>query len=116
MSEFVPRKTVIALDRITVVAASDHVFGDLDGEAVILHLSNGVYYGLNSVGTRVWNLIQSPISASQILEVLLAEYEVDAAVCEKELLDLLNGLSDRGLITIKRADHSLGDVPPAAEG
>jgi hypothetical protein len=88
----------IRLDRITIVALSDHVFGDLDGEAVILHLGTGVYYGLNSVGTRVWTLIQSPISASAIRDVLLAEYDVDAAVCEKELIALLNDLSDRGLI------------------
>ena len=88
----------IELDRITVVATSDHVFGDLDGEAVILHLGSGVYYGLNSVGTRVWNLIQSPISASDIRDVLLSEFEVEAGVCEKELIALLNDLSDRGLI------------------
>ena len=88
----------IGLDQISIVASSDHVFGDLDGEAVILHLGSGVYYGLNSVGTRVWTLIQSPISASEVREVLMAEYEVEAEVCEKELIALLNELSDRGLI------------------
>ena len=61
------------LDQITVVAVSDHVAGDLDGEAIILHLGTGIYYGLNSVGTRVWALIQAPISACEIREVLLAD-------------------------------------------
>lgn len=90
------------LDQIMVVASSDHVFGDLDGEAVILHLGTGVYYGLNSVGTRVWTLLQSPISASEIRKVLLEEYEVEAGVCEKELIALLNELSERGLIKMTR--------------
>ena len=96
----------IDLDQTTVVARSDHVFGDLDGEAIILHVGSGVYYGLNSVGTRVWNLIQSPISASQIRDVLLAEYEVDEETCRKELTALLNDLSERGLIEIRRTGTS----------
>jgi hypothetical protein len=90
----------LELNRMTVVATRDHVLGDLDGNALILHLTSGVCYGLNSVGSRVWNLIQTPVSASEIREVLLMEYDVAPEVCERELVVLLNELSARGLITI----------------
>jgi Coenzyme PQQ synthesis protein D (PqqD) len=97
---------VVELKRITVVANRDHVLGDLEGDAVILHLTSGVCYGLNAVGTRVWNLIQTPVSALEIRDVLLTEYEVEAEVCEKELVTLLDELCARGLIQITRNTSS----------
>ena len=44
----------------TVVAAKEQTSCDLDGESVVLDMSSGKYYGLNSVGSEVWNLIQQP--------------------------------------------------------
>jgi hypothetical protein len=88
------------LERITIVAISEHVVCDLDGEAVVLHLAKGVHYGLNSVGTRVWSLIQSPMQASAIRDALLAEYDVEPSACEKDLKSLLDDLAKCGLIEI----------------
>lgn len=68
----------------------------------MLHLGSGVYYGLNSVCTRVWKLIQSPTRGSTIRTIVLDEYDVDPVVCERELVALLNELSARGLISITR--------------
>jgi hypothetical protein len=94
-------KNLIELDRVTIIAAIDYVFGDnIEREAVILHVSSGSYYTLNDVGTRVWNLIQSPILGSAIRDTLLAEYDVEPEVCEKDLIALLNDLSERSLITM----------------
>jgi len=88
------------LERITVVAISEHVVCHLDGEAVLLHLAKGAYYGLNSVGTRVWSLIQSPMQVSAIRDALLAEYDVEPSACEKDLKSLLDDLSKCGLIEV----------------
>jgi hypothetical protein len=43
-----------------VVATKDQVSSDLGGEVAILDLKAGVYYGLDTVGARIWNLIQEP--------------------------------------------------------
>ena len=32
----------------------------LGEESAILNMKNSVYYGMNAVGTRVWNLLQQP--------------------------------------------------------
>jgi hypothetical protein len=90
----------LELKRMTVVANHDHVSSDLEGEAVILQMTTGMCYALNAVGTRVWNLIQTPVSALEIRDALLTEYEVEAEVCEKELVTLLDELCARGLIQI----------------
>lgn len=84
-----------------VVATSDQVSSDLVGEAVILSLSSGIYYGLNEVGASIWNLIQQPKTIKEIHEALLQEYDVEASQCEQDILTLLIELSAVGLIEVK---------------
>jgi hypothetical protein len=71
---------------------------DVNGEAIILNLKDGLYYGLNTVAARIWELIQEPITIQSIHDTLLEEYEVTPDVCFKEILALLEELEDKGLI------------------
>jgi hypothetical protein len=71
------------------------------GEAVILNLKSGIYYGLNPVGARVWSLIQEPKSVGNVLDTLLAEYDVEPDRCESDLMALLQDLAARELIKIE---------------
>jgi len=82
------------------VAAKEQVSCDLAGEAAMLNLKNGVYYGLDPVGARIWNLIQQPRTVSEVLQILLEEYEVDAERCERDLLELLQNLAAEGLVEV----------------
>ena len=84
-----------------VVTAKDQLSCDLAGEAAILDVKSGTYYGLNAIGARIWNLIQSPKPVKEVLGVLLEEYDVDTNRCEKELLELLQELDAKGLIEIQ---------------
>ena len=84
-----------------VVTAKDQLSCDLAGEAAILDIKSGTYYGLNTIGARIWNLIQSPKNVKEVLDVLLEEYDVETDRCEKELLDLLHELEAKGLIEIQ---------------
>ncbi len=95
----------------TVVATRRQVSCDLSGEAVILHLEQGIYYGLNPVGAFVWNLLQVPRSIDDITSSLLREFEVDSAQCEADLTTLLQALSDNQLIEIH---HDRGEEIPCA--
>ena len=87
--------------RSTVVSAKEQLWCDLAGEAAILNLRNGVYYGLNPVGARVWNLIQTSRTVNEVRETLLNEYDVDPDRCERDLLALLQQLAAEGLIDVK---------------
>jgi hypothetical protein len=83
----------------TIVCASkEQVSCDLLGEAVILDLKNGIYYGLDEVGARIWTLVQQPRRVQEILETLISEYDVETERCESDLLSLLRELKRRGLV------------------
>jgi hypothetical protein len=68
---------------------------------VILNLRTGVYYGLDEVGARIWSLMQEPIRLTAIRESILAEYDVTADDCERDMLDLVAKLDAEGLIEIQ---------------
>ncbi|PSB02272.1 lasso peptide biosynthesis PqqD family chaperone [Merismopedia glauca] len=87
-----------------VVASQELVSSDLAGEQVILDLSSGMYYGLNPVGTRIWQLIQEPKTVKEVEETLLSEYEVEAEQCQKDLMTILEQLDEQGLIEVKNAE------------
>jgi hypothetical protein len=86
----------------SIIASVKHqVSCDLAGEVVILNLANGVYYGLNAVGARIWSWLEKPRSVEEILRALLEEYDIDPAVCETQLLALLNDLAANGLVDVR---------------
>jgi hypothetical protein len=66
-----------------VVAVENQVSSDLGGEVAILDLKLGVYYGLDEVGARVWELIQEPRVVDEVRDVLLEEYDVVPERCER---------------------------------
>ncbi len=88
-------------ERTTVLASRNQASCDLDGEAVILSMSSGLYHGLNSVGTRIWKLLQEPRTVGQIRDELLGAYEVDPATCLADLLRLLEELREAELIEVR---------------
>lgn len=92
-------KKVLAMSS-SVVVTKDQVSSDLGGEVAILHLEAGTYYGLDAVGARVWSLIQEPRTLREIHEVLVSEYEVEPARCERDLIALLHGLANEGLVEV----------------
>lgn len=83
-----------------VVVTKDQVSCDLSGEAAILNLKRGVYFGLNTVGASIWKLIQEPKTLKEIRDFVMEEYDVDSGRCEQDILEILQDLSTHGLIEI----------------
>jgi hypothetical protein len=73
------------------------LFRELDGEAVLLNLDTGMYFGLDPVGTRIWQLIGQRSSLADVLAILQDEYAAERDVLEKDLLDLCGRLYTAGL-------------------
>lgn len=80
----------------------DVVFRELAGESVVLDLSSGRYFGLNAVGTRVWQLIGQGETVEGLLHSVTAEYDADASTIERDVLALLDDLEKRGLVVDAR--------------
>jgi len=88
-------------DNSQVVVSKDQISTDLGGEVAILNLEAGTYYGLEAVGARIWSLIQEPRTIKEIRDVLVSEYEVEPERCERDLVALLQGLADEGLVEVR---------------
>ena len=90
-------------DDSIVVAAPDQIACDLQGELLILNAASGVYYGLDSVGKRIWDLLRQPRSVRAIRDVIQEEYDVDPERSTQDLQALLGDLAGHGLIEVKTA-------------
>lgn len=83
------------------VSVPDNVmFRELEGESVILNLDSESYFGLDEVGTRMWQAVNEADSIQAAFDTLAEEYEVDAATLREDLSELLGTLLDRGLVEI----------------
>jgi len=78
--------------------APDVLSRNLDGETVLLDLETGTYFGLDAVGTRIWELIAQNQPPPAILKVILDEYDVDEQRARTDLLEPLGALVAKGLI------------------
>ena len=83
-----------------VVAIPDQVSCEIADDLAILSLRDGVYYGLNPVGARIWGIVQNPVSVEEVVTTILAEYDIDAAACQADVLRVLNDLSSHGLLEL----------------
>jgi hypothetical protein len=70
-------------------------------EQAILQLDSGQYFGLNRVGSRVWQLIAKPQPVKVVLATLLAEFDVPEERCRADLFALLEQLRAAQLIEVK---------------
>jgi hypothetical protein len=84
-----------------VVVSKDQMASDIAGETVILGLSAGRYYGLDAVGARIWQLIQTPMTVANLVRTIVSEYEVDPEQCEADLLKLLQQMIDSRLVEVQ---------------
>ncbi len=80
-----------------LVRSDEVLFQNLDGEAVLLDLASETYFGLNEVGTRVWELLEASRTLGELSSQLQAEYDVEAARAESDVIDLATRLVEAGL-------------------
>lgn len=70
----------------------------MDGEAVVLDLESGTYFGLNGVGTRMWQLLEEHGRLRVVFDRLADEFDVAGDRLEQDLIDLVSRLVDKGLV------------------
>jgi len=76
------------------------MFRELEGESVILDLDSESYFGLDQIGTKMWQAVTEADSIQAAYDVLLEEYEVEADTLRADLSELLDTLLARGLIEV----------------
>ena len=86
--------------RSRIQVNADVLCQNLNGEAVLLNLKTGVYFGLDPVGSRVWQLLASHAVLAEILDVMVAEYDVPRERCAEDLIALVNEMQKQELVTL----------------
>lgn len=89
--------TAITLDQR--IECSDQVlFQNLAGEAVLLDLASETYFGLNPVGTRIWELLGNAPVLAEVCIAVQSEFDVDTAKVQTDVLALTQQLLNAGLV------------------
>jgi hypothetical protein len=84
----------------TVARNEDIIFSNMDDETVMMSIEKGEYYGINPVGRRIWELLETPVTVAGICEVLGNEYNVSPEQCRNEVLAFLTQMSEKDIIKV----------------
>ena len=94
------KKKTITTD-VVISQIEEIVASDIDGETVMMSIENGKYYGLDDIGSRIWELIEKPVKVSDLIDTLLERFDVDRGTCEKDVLKFLNELDEDKIVVVK---------------
>ena len=83
-----------------VQISSEVLFQEVAGEIVLLDLESESYFGLDPVGSRIWTLLQAGRKVGEVVDEILREFDVDRKTVEADMAELLERLSEAGLIQL----------------
>lgn len=89
------------IDKNTIIMRrSNMVFSDIENEIVMMSLDNGEYYGLNRTASEIWNIIEQPLSISDICNKLILKFDVSYSECLHSVINLTGKFIDKKIIKI----------------
>ncbi len=84
------------------ITFADTVFAqEVDGEMVLLDMNSENYFGLDEVGTAIWQAMQESGDLQEVFNALLAQYDVEEEVLKTDLLNFVDQLAQSGLVEVK---------------
>jgi len=89
------------MDLAQKIVFSESVFAqEVDGEMVLLDMNSENYFGLDEVGTTIWQAMQEKEILQEVYDTMLDQYDVEPEILERDLIDFVQKLSENGLIEI----------------
>jgi len=89
----------LKLETQKITISEEALSQEVNGETVILDLQSESYFGLDEVGTRIWQLLQEHGETKKVFDVMLDEFDVDADTLASDMKNLIDHLVDKGLIS-----------------
>mgnify|MGYP003619090600 CR=1 FL=1 len=65
---------------------------DIKGELIVLQLASGEYFSFNEIGRCAWFALPEQQSISEVIEAVVAEYDVSLAQAEADVVAFVQGL------------------------
>jgi hypothetical protein len=91
----------LKLESQKVTISKEALSQEVNGETVILDLKSESYFGLDEVGTRIWQLLQEHGDLQQTFDAMLDEFDVDEEQLHQDLNELVGKLEEAGLISLQ---------------
>jgi len=76
------------------------IHASVDDEIVMLDIDNGMYYGLDNIASRIWQMLETPNLVSDICLSMRSDFDVAEDQCQCDVLHFLNSLKHKNLISI----------------
>lgn len=91
------------LQRCYAVRSAEVAGKVIDGEAIIMNLTDGSYYSLDGAGALAWEQLQAGRSLEQLVNAVLQAYQVDRSQVEPDVIRLADELVQEGLLIMTSA-------------
>jgi hypothetical protein len=88
----------------------------MDGKAIVINLTTGMYYSMTGTGAYIWSLIERGLSVGDLIESMASRFAVDAGRARQDLLALLGTLADEGLVEVRNGEGDGAQAAPADSG
>ena len=96
---------------VRVSMAAEVLVQDVAGESVLLNLKSERYFGLDDMGTNMWQTLTTEASIQATYDKLLEEYDVEADQLRRDLSDLVENLVAHGLVEVAANERAYLDAP-----
>ena len=84
-----------------LVRVPDLLSTELDQETVLMSIDAGAYYGMAGTARGIWRKLAAPIAFADLVNQLVAEYEVPPETCAADLQSFLAQLEREGLLRVE---------------
>lgn len=88
--------------KMSYQVAPEVLFSQIDGDVIILSAGDDAYLSLDPTGSRIWLLLQEPLSLDELVHILTDEYEVTDEDCRADVRDFLDDMVGRQLILVQQ--------------
>lgn len=83
-----------------VVRSAEFITSTVENDLVMMSLEKGTYYGLDAIGSQIWENIAEPITIPALCQKLTDQFEVDANQCREDVLTFLNELVKEDMVHV----------------
>ena len=67
-------------------------------EYLMMNVETGRYHGVNAVGARLWELLETPKTFTQLCTQICEDFDVDAETCRSDLSKFVDELIENGIV------------------
>ena len=69
-------------------------------ETVMMDIESGNYFGLDDIGSVIWQRLETPSQFGKLIDALVADYDADRAVIAEDVRKLLSIMAEHKVVSL----------------